>query len=78
MSIEILDCLKHKRDILIKTILHFISSHLDHSSQPKYGLHVYPRPNNRRLKLFKRAVSTNDQEIYATYNKVRNEITSQI
>ena len=31
-----------------------------------------------RFKLFKRAVSTKDQEIYARYKKVRNEITSEI
>ena len=33
---------------------------------------------NLRYKLFKRAVSTKDQEIYARYKKVRNEITSEI
>ena len=33
---------------------------------------------NLRFKFFKRAVSTKDQEIYARYKKVRNEITSQI
>ena len=33
---------------------------------------------NLRFKLFKRAVSPRDQEIYARYKKVRNEITSQI
>ena len=36
------------------------------------------RKMNLRFKLFKRAVSTKDQEIYARYKKVRNEITSQI
>ena len=33
---------------------------------------------NLRFKLFKRAVSFKDQEIYARNKKVRNEITSQI
>ena len=33
---------------------------------------------NLRFKLFKRAVSTKDQETYARYKKVRNEITSEI
>ena len=33
---------------------------------------------NLRFKLFKRAVSTKDQEIYSRYRKVRNEITSEI
>lgn len=33
---------------------------------------------NLRYKLFKRAVSTKDQEIYARNKKVRNEITSEI
>ena len=33
---------------------------------------------NLRFKLFKRAVSTKDQEIYARYKKVRNEITSKM
>ena len=33
---------------------------------------------NLGYKLFKRAVSTKDQEIYATYKKVRNEITSEV
>ena len=36
------------------------------------------RKMNLRFKLFKRAVSTKDQEIYSGYTKVRNEITSQI
>ena len=36
------------------------------------------RKMNLRYKLFKRAVSTKDQEIYARYKKVRNEITSEI
>ena len=36
------------------------------------------RKMNLRFKLFKRAVSTNDHEIYTRYKKVRNEITSQI
>ena len=36
------------------------------------------RKTNLRFKLFKRAVSTKDQEFYARYKKVRNEITSQI
>ena len=33
---------------------------------------------NLRFKLFKRAVSTKDQEIYTRYKIVRNEITSEI
>ena len=36
------------------------------------------RKMNLRYKLFKRAVSTKDQGIYARYKKVRNEITSEI
>ena len=36
------------------------------------------RKMNLRFKLFKRAVSTKDQEIYARYKKIRNEITCQI
>ena len=36
------------------------------------------RKMNLRFKLFKRAVSTKDQETYARYKKVRNEITSEI
>ena len=36
------------------------------------------RKMSLRFKLLKRAVSTKDQEIYARYKKVRNEITSQI
>ena len=36
------------------------------------------RKMNLRFKLFKRAVSTKDQEINARYKKVRNEITSEI
>ena len=36
------------------------------------------RKMNLKFKLFKRAVSTKSQEIYARYKKVRNEITSQI
>ena len=36
------------------------------------------RKMNLRFKLFKRAVSPRDQEIYARYKKVRNEITPQI
>lgn len=33
---------------------------------------------NLRYKLFKKAISTKNQEIYARYKKVRNEITSEI
>ena len=36
------------------------------------------RKMNLRYKLFKYAVSTKDQEMYARYNRVRNEITSEI
>ena len=36
------------------------------------------RKMNLRYKLFKYAVSTKDQEMYARYKRVRNEITSEI
>ena len=33
---------------------------------------------NRRFKLFKKAISTNNTEIWAEYKKIRNEVTSAI
>ena len=36
------------------------------------------RKMNLRFKLFKRAVSAKDQEIYARYKRVKNEITAEI
>ena len=38
----------------------------------------FRRKMNLRYKLFKTAICTKDQNIYASYNRVRNEITSEL